>query len=401
MRPCRHRQFLGRPATRLLLLLLLLSAGAGAPAAAQPGLQATFFRGDDFREVLLTRTDEAIDFDWDNRSPAPGIPTENYCVRWTGVLQAPVTGTYLFTISTDDGMRVWLDGKRLFDEWRPQSPTTFTTRVALKAGAFYALRVDYYQLGYQARAQLAWQRPDANERRGDNLFGLLAASPEPIPASAFFRKRPARRPRPAEAPARASASAPQTAAAPARAAASAPQAAAAPARAAASAPQAAAAPARAAASAPQTAETPAGILRAGPRQDGFPVAASEPAPAPAPAQLPFTRGATIEVKNLFFEQGTADLLPASAPALNELAAALRAQPAVRLEIGGHTDNEGDSTANRRLSEARAQRVRHLLIERGIDSVRLAAVGYGGTRPVTTRPEPLQRARNRRVELTVK
>ena len=113
------------------------------------------------------------------------------------------------------------------------------------------------------------------------------------------------------------------------------------------------------------------------------------------------KGATLEIKDLFFEQSQARLLPASEPAIAQLAAALAKHPRVALEIAGHTDNVGNAMANQHLSEDRARRVRALLIERGIDSTRLSAVGYGGTRPLSINVDPLIRARNRRVEVTVR
>ena len=112
-------------------------------------------------------------------------------------------------------------------------------------------------------------------------------------------------------------------------------------------------------------------------------------------------GATVTLPNLYFTQSTAALLPSSRPTLNALARRLREQPAMRLEIAGHTDNIGDAALNLRLSKQRAQVVRRYLLQQGIDSVRLTAVGYGGTRPVADNRDPKQRARNRRVEVVVR
>jgi peptidoglycan-binding protein ArfA len=121
-----------------------------------------------------------------------------------------------------------------------------------------------------------------------------------------------------------------------------------------------------------------------------------------PAELSsLARGTTVEIKNLYFEQSKPRLLPSSGPAIEQLTNELRRNPALQLEIAGHTDNIGDPALNQRLSEQRARRIRELLIGRGIDSTRLTAVGYGGTRPVADNNDPAQRARNRRVEVTVR
>ncbi|UOQ53891.1 OmpA family protein [Hymenobacter cellulosivorans] len=113
-----------------------------------------------------------------------------------------------------------------------------------------------------------------------------------------------------------------------------------------------------------------------------------------------SKGAAVTLSNLYFTQSTATLLPTSRPALNALAKKLQAEPALRLEIAGHTDNVGEPAKNLLLSEQRAQVVRRYLVQQGIDSVRLTARGYGGTRPVADNRDPQQRPRNRRVEIVV-
>ncbi len=107
-------------------------------------------------------------------------------------------------------------------------------------------------------------------------------------------------------------------------------------------------------------------------------------PPPLPEVLP----------TVLFRLSTAELLPDAWPALNELAARLRARPALHLQIGGHTDRIGDAAKNRLLSEQRAQAVRAYLVQAGIAETRLQAVGFGDTRPRYRTPDP----RNRRVEI---
>ena len=112
-------------------------------------------------------------------------------------------------------------------------------------------------------------------------------------------------------------------------------------------------------------------------------------------------GVQFDLPNVYFETGKARLLPRSARTLDRLADALLAQSLLRIEISGHTDVVGDSAANRRLSEARAERVLEYLTMRGVPPERLKADGYGATRPVAKNDSPAERARNRRVEVMVK
>jgi len=113
-----------------------------------------------------------------------------------------------------------------------------------------------------------------------------------------------------------------------------------------------------------------------------------------------SKGAALALPNLYFTQSTAALLPSSRPILNALAQTLRTKPDLRLEIAGHADNVGDPGLNLRLSDQRARVVRRYLMQQGIDSGRLVARGYGGTRPVADNRDLQQRARNRRVEVVV-
>ena len=81
-----------------------------------------------------------------------------------------------------------------------------------------------------------------------------------------------------------------------------------------------------------------------------------------------------------------------------VAAALRADPSIRVEVAGHTDNVGRRAANQTLSEARARTVRDYLIGSGIAAERVTARGYGMAQPIASNATPEGRAQNRRVEL---
>jgi outer membrane protein OmpA-like peptidoglycan-associated protein len=91
----------------------------------------------------------------------------------------------------------------------------------------------------------------------------------------------------------------------------------------------------------------------------------------------------------------------SEPLLDQIGQALNANPDVgHVLVEGHTDNVGDARFNQRLSEERAQAVREALIRRGVDGDRLAARGFGETRPLAPNKSPAGRAKNRRVEFII-
>ncbi|HEY1098909.1 MAG TPA: OmpA family protein, partial [Myxococcota bacterium] len=102
-----------------------------------------------------------------------------------------------------------------------------------------------------------------------------------------------------------------------------------------------------------------------------------------------------------FGPGTAVLGGGSAAVLDEVAAALKANPDIdELVIEGHTDSMGNAEANRALSLARAKAVVAALVTRGVPAQKLAARGYGDTVPVATNDTAIGRDKNRRVEFTI-
>jgi len=110
----------------------------------------------------------------------------------------------------------------------------------------------------------------------------------------------------------------------------------------------------------------------------------------------------IELKQqIFFGNNSDVILSKSFPLLNEVAMALKDYPKFKIEIGGHTDSNGDDAFNLKLSQRRCDSVRRYLIDKGgIAPDRLKAVGYGETKPIDTNRTSAGRAKNRRVEFNI-
>lgn len=108
----------------------------------------------------------------------------------------------------------------------------------------------------------------------------------------------------------------------------------------------------------------------------------------------------VALYGLFFDTGKADIKPDSNAQLDQMAAALKAQPALKVLIVGHTDNVGSIDANLALSQGRAQAVVAALTQRGIAAGRLQARGVANFAPVASNAAEDGRARNRRVEMVV-
>jgi outer membrane protein OmpA-like peptidoglycan-associated protein len=107
--------------------------------------------------------------------------------------------------------------------------------------------------------------------------------------------------------------------------------------------------------------------------------------------------ATETLNNLFFESGRYDLAEKSRTELNRLSLFMQANPAVKVQISGHTDDKGDAAANLTLSQKRAQAVVTYLTKAGIEPGRIQAIGYGKTHPLVPNTSDENRRLNRRIE----
>jgi OOP family OmpA-OmpF porin len=113
-----------------------------------------------------------------------------------------------------------------------------------------------------------------------------------------------------------------------------------------------------------------------------------------------TRPQAVRLADVNFELNSATLTAEALETLRQVVAALRGEPNLRAEIGGHTDSSGSDEHNLRLSQERAAAVLEFLTQEGISRGRLEARGYGEARPEADNSTEAGRQRNRRVEFSV-
>jgi outer membrane protein OmpA-like peptidoglycan-associated protein len=111
-------------------------------------------------------------------------------------------------------------------------------------------------------------------------------------------------------------------------------------------------------------------------------------------------GTTFVLENVFFDTDSYALKQESKAELDRLSKILKDNPSIKIEIGGHTDSDGDDARNQKLSENRAKAVVDFLLAKGIAKERLSFKGYGETKPIAPNDTPQNKAKNRRTEVKV-
>ena len=137
------------------------------PGSGGTGLQGVYYNGTALTGTpLLTRIDTTINFELtyagipQRLSPAPGIvPEDMYSVRWTGQVQPQYSETYTFSTVSDDGIRLWVNGMPLVDNWTNQAATEKSGTITLVAGQKYNIVIEYYENTGDAITKLYWSSP--------------------------------------------------------------------------------------------------------------------------------------------------------------------------------------------------------------------------------------------------
>jgi hypothetical protein len=115
---------------------------------------ATYYKGIDLKNVVLTRTDQNINFIWNNASPDPIVPVDQFSARWKGYFDF-IGGNHTFSMTADDGARLYIDGQLVIDEWHDQPSTTYHVTENLPEGT-HTIVMEYYEAYGGAIAKLSW-----------------------------------------------------------------------------------------------------------------------------------------------------------------------------------------------------------------------------------------------------
>ena len=121
------------------------------------GLQAEFFDNMELQgEPVYTRIDSMVNFAWGGGSPAPGVPADQFSVRWTGTIIPPETRVYQLGTRTDDGARLYVNGELLFEDWTEHGEKPNSAEIKLEAGKEYEIIFEQFDNTLGSVARLVW-----------------------------------------------------------------------------------------------------------------------------------------------------------------------------------------------------------------------------------------------------
>ena len=134
----------------------------------QPGVNAEYFANTNLSgEPALKRVDPTVNFEWNRVPPVPGLSPSSYSVRWSGELVTPVDGDYRLGAATDGASRLFLEGKKIIDDWNLRGAGTITRLVHLQAGRPYPFRMEFSHTWRDATARLIWLPPNLTQEAVD------------------------------------------------------------------------------------------------------------------------------------------------------------------------------------------------------------------------------------------
>jgi hypothetical protein len=155
-----QKQIAKATATALCLSLAVFLLGNAVQstviAAPGTGLTATYYNDLNFQNPKITKVDSSINFDWNYSSPDQAIEAETFSVRWQGKIRPRFSEIYTFSLYSDDGVKLWIDGQLIIDNWTDHPPTENKGVIKLDANKDYDIKLDYYERYGQAVSKLSW-----------------------------------------------------------------------------------------------------------------------------------------------------------------------------------------------------------------------------------------------------
>ena len=158
-------------------------------ATTTKGLAQTIYNNRNRTGTVVQRNIKTIDFDWGEDAPHELIGPDTYFIRFRGKVQPEFTETYTFFTQADDGVRLFVNGQLLVDQWNDSGGDELSGSIDLEAGKKYDLRFDYFDNGGAAKAILMWESAGTPKQviPRSKLFSNIVAQTLAPTADAFVQ----------------------------------------------------------------------------------------------------------------------------------------------------------------------------------------------------------------------
>ncbi|MDX2454745.1 PA14 domain-containing protein, partial [Desulfosarcina sp.] len=145
-----------------------------------PGLAGQYFTRFNLTDFFLCQHDPVIQFDWSDTAPVGLDPSAAMSVRWQGWVTPDHSGTYTFSTESDDGMRLWVDGALIIDEWYLKGGITGEGEIDLTQGEPVSIVVEFFSAPANSRIALYWEHASQEVEiiPTENLHSVACEIPE-------------------------------------------------------------------------------------------------------------------------------------------------------------------------------------------------------------------------------
>lgn len=340
----------------VVLLMVVFTNGYG-----QQGLKAEFYDGANFNRFVAVQYVDNIDMYWNDTPPVSGIDPHVCSIRWTGKLKPTKSGSYKFSARVDDGIRVWIDDQLIIDQWELNDVGKFVSDFDFVANTEYDLKVEYFNALIEGEVRLLWKIPKTKDELSWSEYLFGESKKHTVIAPEYFL-------RPDEI---------------------------------------------------EDNNEDDLVVEAFQLEDDLDeqveisipeqekVEVNDPTPLITEAEqsaaekiIIAKKAEKFTPKNIAFEKGKTVILKPSIDDLEVFAQFMLDYPHLTVMIEGHTDPVGDAEMNLQLSKDRAYTIANYLTKKGIDSKRIDAEGYGGSRPLVVPKKGTYYPANRRVVFVV-
>jgi len=166
----------------------LTTAGGGG------GIKGEYFNNENLSGTpALTRIDPEVNFNWGSGGPGAPLPDNGWSARWTSDLEISVADTFTFSVNSEGGTRLWIDGELVIDMWVSWVPTKYASLPMYLERGIHSLRLEFADWDRNAQQQLSWSTPTMAEQiipAGPLQPPLRAGSPNPPNGAVDVKQTP-------------------------------------------------------------------------------------------------------------------------------------------------------------------------------------------------------------------